>query len=293
MDPTTDNQGQPDVNGGNPNVNETAENGGFNFNNALNSEYSAHPSIQKFNGDVNNLAKSYLSLEQLMGQGRVAIPKDGNDAVAWEAYDKAFGIPAKDQDYNLSAKEGFEYDKASFTKLMRDNHISPTAAQNILNAFSETMEGIGQSEAAAFEQQKEATVSALKAEWGAKYRQNMELANNTLIKLCESQEDYEHIRDIVGNDVACIKFLNKIGSLTTEGNLGGFEGQVSGFSKTPSEAKAEFDRIMNDPDDAYWAGSRNRRNDVRWCKEHNVTYVSEDERKARVQYVQSLMRMQG
>lgn len=293
MDPTTDNQGQPDVNGGNQNTNEAAGNGGFNFNSALNSEYLAHPSIQKFNGDVNNLAKSYLSLEQLMGQGRVAIPKDGNDAVAWEAYDKAFGVPAKDQDYNLKAKDGFNYDKALFTKLMRDNHISPTAAQNILNAFSETMEEIGQSEAAAVEQQKNATVSALKGEWGAKYNQNMELANNTLVKLCESKEDYDHILNIVGNDATCIKFLNKIGSITTEGNLGGFEGQVSGFSKTPSEAKAEFDRIMNDPDDAYWAGSRNRRNDVRWCKEHNATYVSEDERKARVQYVQSLMRMQG
>lgn len=293
MDPTTDMQGQPDTNGGNPVNDTTAGNSGFNLNDALSSEYSSHPSIVKFNGDVNNLAKSYLSLEQLMGQGRVAIPKDGNDTVAWEAYDKAFNIPAKDQDYNLTSKEGFEYDKASFTKLMRDNHIAPAAAQNILNAFSETMEGIVQEQNAAFEQQKANTVASLKSEWGAKYNQNMELANNTLVKMCDSKEDYDHILSIVGNDAACIKFLNKIGSLTTEGNLGGFEGQVSGFSKTPSEAKAEFDRIMNDPDDAYWAGSRNHRNDVRWCKEHNATYVSEDERKARVQYVQSLMRMQG
>lgn len=198
MDPTTDNPSQPDTNGGNPNTNETAGNGGFNFNEALSSEYSSHPSITKFNGDVNNLAKSYLSLEQLMGQGRVAIPKDGNDAVAWEAYDKAFGIPAKDQDYNLNAKEGFEYDKASFTKLMRDNHISPAAAQNILNAFSETMEGIGQSEAAAFEQQKNATVSALKAEWGAKYNQNMELANKYACQTLRKQRGlrpyFEHCR---------------------------------------------------------------------------------------------------
>lgn len=293
MDPTTDNLGQPDTNGGSPNVNETAGNGGFNFNDALSAEYSNHPSITKFNGDVNNLAKSYLSLEQLMGQGRVAIPKDGNDAVAWEAYDKAFNIPAKDQDYNLTAKEGFDYDKASFTKLMRDNHISPAAAQNILNAYYDTMFEIRQTEAEAHAAQTAETISTLKHEWGAKYDQNINLANNTLAKICESKEEYEHILGIVGNDVSCIKFLNKIGSLTTEGSLGGFEGQVSGFSKTPSEAKAEFDRIMNDPDDAYWSGSRNRRNDVKWCKEHNATYVSEDERKARVQYVQSLLRMQG
>lgn len=295
MDPTTDN-GQPDVTaGGNPNVNDnaTAGNGGFDLNSVLSSEYQSHPSIQKFNGDVNNLAKSYLSLEQLMGQGRVAVPKDANDAVAWEAFDKAFNVPAKDQDYNLTPKEGFEYDKASFTKLMRDNHIAPQAAQNILNAFAETFDEIRESEAQGFEAQKEATISTLKQEWGAKYKQNMELANNTLVKLCDNKEDYEHILGIVGNDVSSIKFLNKIGSLISEANLGGFEGQVSSFSKTPSEAKAEFDKIMNDPDDAYWAGSRNHRNNIKWCKDHNAAYVSEDERKARVQYVQSLMRMQG
>lgn len=293
-DPTTDDLGQPgDNTDGGQTLNETAGNGGFNFNEALSSEYSSHPSIQKFNGDVNNLAKSYLSLQQLMGQGRVTIPKDANDSVAWEAYDKAFNIPGKDKNYNLTAKDGFEYDKAEFEKLMRDNHIPEAAAQNILNSFADAMFDISKEEAQALEDQKQNTISTLKSEWGAKYKQNMELANNVLVKLCENQEDYEHVLSLVGNDATSIKFLNKIGSLISEGNLGGFEGQVSGFSKTPTEAKAEFERIMNDPDDAYWAGSRNKRNDPKWCKANNASYVSEDERKARVQYVTSLMRMQG
>ena len=89
------------------------------------------------------------------------------------------------------------------------------------------------------------------------------------------------------------KFLNKVGSALSEGNIGGFEGQVKGFSKTPAEAKAEFDRIMADPEDAYWAGARNRRNDMKWCKENGKSYVSEDERLARVRYVNSLLKMQG
>ena len=50
---------------------------------------------------------------------------------------------------------------------------------------------------------------------------------------------------------------------------------------------------MNDPDDAFWAGARNKRNDMKYCKEHNLSYVSEEERKARVNYVNSLMSMQG
>lgn len=293
MDPITDNAGQPDVNNGGTQSIEPAGNGGFDLSAALNAEFSSHPSIQKFNGDVNNLAKSYLSLEQLMGQGRVTIPKDANDNVAWEAYDKAFNVPAKPEDYKLTAKDGFEYDSAMFTKLMRDNHIAPAAAQNILNAFADTMAEIKQTEDAAIEAQYNETTSALKKEWGAAYSQNLKIASSTLAKFCETKEEYAHIERLIGNDISAIKILHKIGSSISEGNLGGFEGQVSGFSKTPSEAKAEFDRIMNDPDDAYWAGARNRRNDVKYCKEHNISYVSEDERKARVQYVNSLLKMQG
>ena len=79
----------------------------------------------------------------------------------------------------------------------------------------------------------------------------------------------------------------------SEGTLGGLEGQAGGFTKTPSEAKAEFDRIMADPNDAYFAGVKNKRNDMAWCREHNQSYVSEKERQERVAYMQSLMQMMG
>lgn len=269
----------------------TTTDSGFNFNSALSAEYQDHPSIQKFNGDVNNLAKSYLSLEQMMGQGRVAIPKDADDQVAWDMYDKAFKVG----EYNIQVKEGKEqeYNTAEFTEIMKKNHISPAAAQNIFDYFASSFEGQEQNAIAAEQQKMDDTINTLKSEWGAKYKSNLELANNTLSKFCADQDEYNHLLSVLGNDSSAIRVLNKIGAAMSEGSVGGFEGQVSGFAKTPSEAKAEFDRIMADKDDAYWAGSRNRRNDMAWCKANNATYVSEDERKARVQYVQSLIRMQG
>lgn len=111
--------------------------------------------------------------------------------------------------------------------------------------------------------------------------------------MSENQEDYKYFLDKIGNDAKFIKLLARMGDNISEGSLGGMEGQVSGFTKTPSEAKAELDRIMNDPEDAYWAGSRNKRNDPAWCKQNNKSFVSEQERKARVNYVLSLMQMQG
>lgn len=264
----------------------------YNFSDYLDPGYKDHPSITKFNGDINNLAKSYLSLEQIMGQEKIAIPKAADDKVTWDMFDKAMGVPDADK-YDLQQDPDFEYDMASFGKLMKENHIPKAAAQNLLNAYAADMKRISDEVVSMQDQARENTIQALKNEWGARYGENMTLANNTLVNFCENQDEYEHIRLLVGNDAAAIKFLNKVGSALSEGNIGGFEGQVKGFSKTPAEAKAEFDRIMADPEDAYWAGARNRRNDMKWCKENGKSYVSEDERLARVRYVNSLLKMQG
>lgn len=281
---TTAPEGQPD------NATTTTTSG-YDLSSALSVEYQNNPSITKFGGDVNKLAKSYLELQGLMGQGRVAIPKDDNDVNAWGLYDKAFGVPDAAAGYELTAPDGA--DLTGFKDLMKQNHISPTVAQKLLDAhlseFS-NYEALKKQEA---EVAKNAAETALKQEWGLKYPENMSKANKYLEKMSENQEDYKYFLDKIGNDAKFIKLLARMGDNISEGSLGGMEGQVSGFTKTPSEAKAELDRIMNDPEDAYWAGSRNKRNDPAWCKQNNKSFVSEQERKARVNYVLSLMQMQG
>ncbi|MBE6453565.1 MAG: hypothetical protein E7017_01595 [Alphaproteobacteria bacterium] len=281
---TTAPEGQPD------NATTTTTSG-YDLSSALSVEYQNNPSITKFGGDVNKLAKSYLELQGLMGQGRVAIPKDDNDVNAWGLYDKAFGVPDAATGYELTAPDGA--DLTGFKDLMKQNHISPTVAQKLLDAhlseFS-NYEALKKQEA---EVAKNAAETALKQEWGLKYPENMSKANKYLEKMSENQEDYKYFLDKIGNDAKFIKLLARMGDNISEGSLGGMEGQVSGFTKTPSEAKAELDRIMNDPEDAYWAGSRNKRNDPAWCKQNNKSFVSEQERKARVNYVLSLMQMQG
>lgn len=283
---TTAPEGQPD--NATP-TNQTT--GGTDFSSALSVEYQNNPSITKFGGDVNKLAKSYLSLESLMGQGRVAIPKDDNDANAWGLYDKAFGVPEAATGYELTAPEGV--DLAGFKDLMKQNHISPAVAQKLLDAHLSEFSNYEALKAQEAEAAKTAAEAELKKEWGMKYPENMSKASKYLEKMSDNQEDFNYFVNKIGNDAKFIKLLARMGDNISEGSLGGMEGQVSGFTKTPAEAKAELNRIMNDPEDAYWAGSRNRRNDPAWCKQNNKGFVSEQERKARVNYVLSLMQMQG
>jgi hypothetical protein len=261
------------------------------FTDMLDASLRDNPSIVKFGGDPNKLAQSYLSLQSLMGQGRVAIPKDETDAEAWGMYDKAFGVPDKDDGYELTAPDGT--DLSGFKKLMRENHISPKTAQKLLDAHLGDFQQLNDT----IEQQRNAEKSAaeaeLKKEWGLKYAENMQTANQTLKKLSATKEDYEHFLGVIGNDARFIRLLSSIGEKIGEGSLGGLEGQVSGFTRTPAEAGQELQRILSDPNDAYFAGVRNQRNNPVWCKEHNQTFVTEAERKARVEYVQSLMQMAG
>lgn len=284
---------EPMITDPNANGNGQPEGAGqsFDFSSALSAEYKDNPSITKFGGDVNKLSKSYLELQSLMGQGRVAVPKDDADAVAWGLYDKAFGVPDTAEGYQLNAAEGA--DLAEFKSLMKQNHISPAVAQKLLDAHLHEFEVYEQMKEQQAEVDKSNAEQQLKKEWGLKYSENMSKAAKYLEKMSGSKEDYEYFLGKIGNDAKFIKLLAQMGNSISEGSLGGMEGQVSGFTKTPSEAKAELDKILNDPSDAYWAGARNRRNDPIWCKQNNQSFVSEAERKARVSYVQSLMAMQG
>ncbi len=260
--------------------------------NSLSEEYRNHPSIQKFT-DPNGLAKSYLSLESMMGQEKIPVPKGPDDTNAWGMYRKAFNVPENADGYNIKI-EGVEDDKlGSLKELFHKHNISQEAAQELTNAHLDGVKDLFAHQDQLRQVAMENATAELKKDWGLKYEENLKTARNFLEKMAGNEEDYKYFEGVIGNDAKFIKLLSKMGASISEGSLGGFEAQTGGFVKTPAEAKAELDAILNDPNDAYWAGARNKRDNARYCKEHNLSYVSEEERKARIQYVNSLMAMAG
>ena len=270
----------------------TTTTGGFNFNEALSMEYKDNPSITKFGGDVNKLSKSYIELQSLMGQNKVAVPKDETDLTAWSMYDKAFGIPEKASEYNLTTEH--DLDLTEFKDMMKKHHIPQKTAQELLNMHLSEFAKLEQQQADAFEAEKQATLQTLKQEWGHAFEQKRKDAALFLQKMAGNEEDYNYFLSKIGNDAKFIKILSKMSDATSEGSIGGMTGQVASYKiKTPAEARAEFERIQADSNDAYWSGIRNKRNDISWCKEHGQSFISESERKERVNYVNSLMQLMG
>ena len=258
----------------------------------LSEEYRNHPSIQKFN-DVNGMAKSYLSLESLMGQEKIPVPKGADDFNAWQVFNKAFNVPETADKYEFNIEGTNEADFLGYKELMHKHHLPNDVAKELITQHLEAFKEYEQAKLDEINKARDLASESLKKEWGYKFEENIKTARNFLEKMSENEEDFNYFNQKIGNDAKFLKLLTKLGEKISEGELGGFEGQARSFTKTPSEAKAELDKILNDPNDAYWSGSRNRRNNMSYCREHNLSFVSEEERQARIKYVQSLMAMQG
>lgn len=258
----------------------------------LSEEYRNHPSIQKFN-DVNGMAKSYLSLESLMGQEKIPVPKGADDTNAWQLYHKAFNVPESADKYEFNIEGTNEADFLGYKELMHKYHLPNDVAKELVTEHLKAFKEYEQAKLDEISKAKDIASEMLKKEWGYKFDENIKTARIFLEKMSETEEDFNYFNQKIGNDAKFLKLLTKLGESISEGELGGFEGQAKSFTKTPAEAATELDRILNDPNDAYWAGSRNKRNDMRYCRDHNLSYVSEDERQARIKYVNSLMAMKG
>jgi hypothetical protein len=250
-----------------------------------------HPSITKFTSQE-DLAKSYVSLQTMFGQEKIPIPKSEDDVQAWEMYNKAFGVPDSHEGYNIETNLD-PTALSEFTSIMHKNRIPDSVANNLFNEYVTAIQGAKEMEAQQFQQEASNAENSLRKEWGIEYDKNIEQARNYLIKVAGDEESFNYYNEKVGNDPKFIKLFAKMGESISEGELGGFEGQNTGFGNTPAEAKTELDKILNDPNHAYWAGAKNKRNDLRFCKEHGITPVSESERKDAVNYVNSLMKRIG
>lgn len=263
----------------------------------LSKEYLDNPSITKFmqDGNVNydNLAKSYLSLQSMLGQDKIVVPKDESDVQGWEMWDKKLGVPSKAEEYDLKLPDGTELDLSKVKELGKKLHLNQSSTQALLDAYIEDLNTQNQLSEQKRVEEMNSVVDSLKKEWGLKFNENITNANNTLKKLAGDDALYQRMNEKYGNDPDFIKLIAKAGGLLSEGSLGGFEGQVQGFNRTPAEAKKELERIMNDSNHPYWAGSRNKRDNMQWAKANGMSWVSPDEHKAAVELVQSYMAMGG
>ena len=241
---------------------------------SLEGDFKDHPSIQKFD-NVNGLAKSYLSLEKMMGQDKIVMPKDETDTEGWNSLYGRLGVPETAEGYGLvqpeNVPEGLsdaQMDTKAFADVAKKYNLTPAQAKGMQSEYTDMITGIYNEGEAGKATAMENAKAELTNEWGLAYSEKINLAKGVLTKFAGDKAEFDYIDAKIGNDPKAVKMLAKIGEQFSEGSLGDFKPSGS-FTKTPAEAQKEYNAIMDDTSDPFWKGDQTR-----------------------VDYVMSLMKMQ-
>ena len=100
----------------------------------LSADYKNSPTMQKCpdtKDGFNEAVKSHLSLEKLLGNDKVPIPKNKDDTAALALFRKAMGVPEKPDGYALpdveipESMKGLTFDKAKFAEAIHKPENRP------------------------------------------------------------------------------------------------------------------------------------------------------------------------
>ena len=210
--------------------------------------------------DARSAVKSFIAAEKKLGipPDRLLRLPEGSPAQNPEDFAeifKALGLPDDAKGYDLHGVDGvFDFtddaEKAAVAEGLHKAGILPHQAQAILETvYAPLMQAQMERTDAQIREAYEKGEAALKAEWGAKYEDNLNLASAVAAKL---PEDFRERLAASGlnNDPVMIKLLAELGEAKTESQ--GLPGRQDGGSagrRTPAEveaALAEFDRKWGD-----------------------------------------------
>ena len=249
---TTDGGASADSGTGAPDTNLTG--GQFNFREHLNPELANHSSMADIK-DINGLAKSYISGQELVGKQRLPLPPADADSETMGKFYDSIGRPAGTADngygYDFSKTgdmpEGVNKDDKAegyWHEKMHARGLTQAQAEGLYQdqiSFTEQMVNGGKEKQASLEKEWD---QSLRQDMGLAYKEQMEAANMA-IDTYGTDELRAYFNDSrVGNHPEMIKFAAKIGTTLMESGSMGEGGRKAGNQMTPEQAKTEISNLQ-------------------------------------------------
>lgn len=186
---------------------------------ALPEDIRTSPSLSKFETQE-GLAKSYINLERMLGQDKVVVPKEGDQA-GWEAAYKALGRPNDPKEYGFEPPKdlpaGLEYSQEQDTRLANVAHKAGLNRQQAALVREEFIKYMGegvQAQSESFEASRATQETQIKSEWGRAYDQNIKEAKLAM-KEYTGDEFVAYLEQTgLGNHPAMIKAFHTIARKT-------------------------------------------------------------------------------
>jgi hypothetical protein len=235
---------------------EVASGGSGNeFLNMIPEELRDHPSISPIK-DVENLARSYVNAQRLIGTDKIPMPSNPTEEDLDRIYER-LGRPSTPEDYGISPDGSVVTEEVAkeYSDIAHKLRLTPDQAQGILEYYRGTVEQSGAATLEMAEIAREETVSSLKQEWGRAFEQKVDAAARVAQEFGNAEMFDITLQDgsKLGDNPEFIKAFAKIAefrqSVTSEDTVADMS---QSNVMTPADAKAEIDAIMNDKGHPYW-----------------------------------------
>lgn len=235
---------------------EVAQGGsGHEFLSMLPEEIREHPSLSPIK-DVENLARSYVNAQRLIGADKLPMPVNPSDEDLDRIYSR-LGRPESPDGYQLSVDGNIvtEDVASQFADVAHNLRLTPEQASGIMDYYRSAVENTGVANMEQSAEMQEQAMEALRQEWGRAYDQKIQAAASAAQEFMDADMFNMQLADgsRLGDNPDFIRAMANIAdfkhSVTSEDTVS--ESSQSNVM-TPKEAQTEIDSIMNDRNNAYW-----------------------------------------
>jgi hypothetical protein len=233
--------------------------------------------------DVPTLAKNYVEAQRMMG-GRIPAPQQGWEQKQWDDFYNKAGRPESPDKYTMpevKLEEGVKLDDEKLKGLRAKVHglgLSDRQFKGIMEVYLGSVNDGVKGTSAQIQAERDASLGALKTEWGDQFDAKLDVAKSVLKKFGgEDTKLMEYLETSrLGNNVEFIKFLNSLGSGmledTTRGGSLGAGLQIQDKARAMDEIKrltmdGDFMKAYNDAQNTGHEAAVNR-----WLQLHSIAY---------------------
>ena len=219
---------------------------------SLSDDIRSDPSLADIK-DADNLAKSYIHAQKMIGKNRVALPDENATDSDWGQFYDSLGRPANAKDYNLGDRPempaGMEYDENfenTYRELSHKVGLTPKQAKDLYDGYNEYVNSQVMIQGEDAVQQSAKWVEEVKKEFGKAYDERVDLARRAVDTYGDAQLKEWLDSSGMGNNPMMLRMFSKMGEGLAEGRSDS-SGQRS-FTMPPAQAKQEIARYNRDSD---------------------------------------------
>ena len=230
---------------------EVAQGGsGHDFLSMIPEELRSHPSLSPIK-DVENLARSYVNAQRLIGADKIPMPHNPTDEDLDRIYSR-LGRPESPDKYNLSVDGNIITEEVAtqYADIAHKLRLTPEQASGVLDYYKSVVENTGVANMQQSETQRKEAEETLRQEWGSNYDAIVQRAARTAQEFANPEIFDLDLADgsKLGNNPEFIKAFAKIAefrqSVTSEDTVS--EAPETSFM-TKDQAQAEANAIMRSP----------------------------------------------